>query len=41
MPFLVAAIIGLGALAIGGPTLYQQVRNHIAPDATPAPPSIT
>jgi hypothetical protein len=37
----VAAIIGLGALAIGGPTLYQQVRNHIAPDATPAPPSIT
>ena len=41
MPFLVAAIIGLGALAIGGPMLYQQVRNHIAPDATPAPPSIT
>jgi MFS family permease len=41
MPFLVAAIIGLGALTIGGPTLYQQVRNHIAPDATPAPPSIT
>jgi len=41
MPFLVAAIIGLGALAIGGPTLYREVRNHIAPDATPAPPSIT
>ena len=41
MPFLVAAIIGLGALAIGGPTLYQEVRNHIAPEATPAPPSIT
>jgi MFS family permease len=41
MPFLVAAIIGLGALAIGGPTLYREVRNHIAPEATPAPPSIT
>jgi MFS family permease len=41
MPFLVAAIIGLGALAIGGPTLYREVRNHIAPDATPEPPSIT
>jgi MFS family permease len=41
MPFLVAAIIGLGALAIGGPTLYREVRNHIVPDATPAPPSIT
>jgi MFS family permease len=41
MPFLVAAIIGLGALAVGGPTLYREVRNHIAPDATPAPPSIT
>ena len=41
MPFLVAAIIGLSALAIGGPTLYREVRNHIAPDATPAPPSIT
>lgn len=41
MPFLVAAIIGLGVLAIGGPTLYREVRNHIAPDATPAPPSIT
>ena len=41
MPFLVAAIIGLGALAIGRPTLYREVRNHIAPDATPAPPSIT
>ena len=41
MPFLVAAIIGLLALAIGGPTLYREVRNHIAPDATPAPPSIT
>jgi MFS family permease len=41
MPFLVAAIIGLGALAIGGPTLYREVRHHIAPEATPAPPSIT
>jgi predicted MFS family arabinose efflux permease len=41
MPFLVAAIIGLGALAVGGPTLYREVRAHIAPDATPAPPSIT
>jgi MFS family permease len=41
MPFLVAAIIGLGALAIGGPTLYREVRTHIAPVATPAPPSIT
>jgi MFS family permease len=41
MPFLVAAIIGFGALAIGGPTLYREVRNHIAPEATPAPPSIT
>jgi MFS family permease len=41
MPFLVAAIIALGALAIGGPTLYREVRNHIAPEATPAPPSIT
>jgi MFS family permease len=41
MPFLVAAIIGLGALAVGGPTLYREVRNYIAPDATPAPPSIT
>ena len=41
MPFLVAAIIGLGALAIGGPTLYREVRYYIAPEATPAPPSIT
>ena len=41
MPFLAAAILGLFALAVGGPTLYREVRNHIAPDATPAPPSIT
>lgn len=41
MPFIVAAVIGLSALAIGGPTLFREVRNHIAPDATPAPPSIT
>ena len=41
MPFIVAATICLGALAIGGPTLFREVRNHIAPEATPAPPSIT
>lgn len=41
MPFLAAAVLGLLALAVGGPTLYREVRNHIAPDATPAPPSIT
>ncbi len=41
MPFIVAAVICLSALAIGGPTLFREVRNHIAPEATPAPPSIT
>ena len=41
MPFLVAAIVGLTALLIGGPVLFRELRNHIAPDATPAPPSIT
>ena len=41
MPFIVAATICLSALAIGGPTLFREVRNHIAPEATPAPPSIT
>jgi len=41
MPFLVAAIFGLLALAIGGPQLFREVRNYIAPEATPAPPSIT
>ena len=41
MPFLAAAILGLAALAIGGPKLFTEVRNHIAPEATPAPPSIT
>ncbi len=41
MPFLAAAVLGLLALAVGGPTLFTEVRNHIAPDATPAPPSIT
>ena len=41
MPFLVAAIFGLLALAIGGPQLFREVRTYIAPEATPAPPSIT
>jgi MFS family permease len=41
MPFLVAAIVGLTALIIGGPVLFRELRNHIAPEATPAPPSIT
>lgn len=41
MPFLAAAVLGLLALAVGGPRLFKEVRNHIAPDATPAPPSIT
>lgn len=41
MPFIVAAVICISALAIGGPTLFREVRNHIAPEATPAPPSIT
>ena len=41
MPFLAAAVLGLLALAVGGPTLFNEVRNYIAPDATPAPPSIT
>jgi MFS family permease len=41
MPFLVAAIVGLTALIIGGPVLFREMRNYIAPDATPAPPSIT
>lgn len=41
MPFLAAAILGLLALAVGGPKLFTEVRNHIAPNATPAPPSIT
>jgi MFS family permease len=41
MPFLAAAVLGLLALAVGGPTLFTEVRNYIAPDATPAPPSIT
>ena len=41
MPFIVAATICLSALAIGGPTLFREVRNYIAPEATPAPPSIT
>jgi len=41
MPFLVAAIVGLTALIIGGPVLFREMRNHIAPEATPAPPSIT
>jgi len=41
MPFLVAAILGLTALTIGGPVLFRELRNHIAPEATPAPPSIT
>jgi MFS family permease len=41
MPFLVAAILGITALIIGGPVLFRELRNHIAPEATPAPPSIT
>jgi len=41
MPFLVAAILGITALVIGGPVLFRELRNHIAPEATPAPPSIT
>jgi MFS family permease len=41
MPFLAAAVLGLLALVVGGPTLFTEVRNYIAPDATPAPPSIT
>jgi len=41
MPFLVAAILGITALTIGGPVLFRELRNHIAPEATPAPPSIT
>ena len=41
MPFIVGSVICLFALAVGGPTLYREVRNHIAPEATPAPPSIT
>jgi len=41
MPFLVAAIVGLTSLIIGGPVLFRELRNHIAPEATPAPPSIT
>ena len=41
MPFLAAAVLGLLALAVGGPTLFNEVRNYIAPGATPAPPSIT
>jgi MFS family permease len=41
MPFLVAAILGITALLIGGPVLFRELRNHMAPEATPAPPSIT
>ena len=41
MPFIVAAVIGLAALAVGGPTLFREVRNHMTPEATPAPPSMT
>ncbi|MFM8816208.1 MAG: MFS transporter, partial [Actinomycetes bacterium] len=41
MPFLVAAILGISALIIGGPVLFRELRIHIAPEATPAPPSMT
>lgn len=40
-PYLASVIVGLSALAIGGPRLYKEVQRYIAPEETPAPPSIT
>jgi MFS family permease len=40
-PYLASVIVGLSSLAIGGPRLYKEVQRYIAPEETPAPPSIT